>query len=398
MALGQQRRGRRAVAQREGAHQPRTTPELAVAGAGLGELVGGDEHRHRPFDRLDRGVERVGHVRVDAVDPIHMGSRAHPAAVGLVERPRLARTVEAADHHVVHRAAALRGDAAGCELGQRAQHQIGVAHRGLDVARAHRRRAARVEQTAFGDLHRDGRKRPVVHRDARVGHRAHRVVHPRKRHAVDRVERHGALGCGAGVVECERVAVLFEPHAQDDRRFAALVFHHVFVGDHAVGQRAQRRARAAFAVGERLVERGFDGRDAVALDQLEEAALADVVSGDLRAQVSGPRLGGAGIGAQEIDRLVDHAVVAHQHGRDEHRALGEEIARVGRHRTGDRAADVGVVRFVGGVADEPAGVIDGANHRDVVEVRAGQIGIVDDDHLARPQLATVLDEPSEAAP
>ena len=96
-------------------------------------------------------------------------------------------------------------------------------------------------------------------------------------------------------------------------RLAALVLHHVLVLDDAVGQRAQRGARAPFAVVERLVERRFDDVDAVALDQLEKPPLADVVAGDLRAQVTGARFGRARVRAQQIDRLVDDAVVAHQH-------------------------------------------------------------------------------------
>jgi hypothetical protein len=111
----------------------------------------------------------------------------------------------------------------------------------------------------------------------------------------------GIARCGAVpvVVERSRVAALFEPHAQHDRRLAALVFHHVLVLDDAVGQRAQRGARAAFAVVERLVERGFDDLDPVALDQLEEAPLADDVAGDLRAQIAGARLGRARVRAQQ---------------------------------------------------------------------------------------------------
>ena len=121
----------------------------------------------------------------------------------------------------------------------------------------------------------------------------------------------------------------------------------------AVGQRAQRGARAAFAVGERFVERRVDDLDAVALDELQEAPLADVVARDLRAQVAGARFGRARVRAQQVDRLVDDAVAAHERHRRDHGAFGEEVARVGRHRAGHGAADVGVVRFVRRIAHEP---------------------------------------------
>jgi hypothetical protein len=179
------------------------------------------------------------------------------------------------------------------------------------------------------------------------------------------------------------VAALFHTHPQDDRGHAAGVFHDVLVRDDPVRQRRQRRARSPLTVIQRPFKCGFDGLDAVALDHLEEAPLADEIARNLRAQIPGSLLRHPRIGHQQFERLFNDGIVAHQDRGRQDDALGEQVARIRRHRTRDGAADIGVMGLVGRVTHEAAGVEDRPNDRDVVEVRAGQVRIVDDDHLRR---------------
>ena len=130
---GEDRRGHRL----EEAH----APDRAVAAAPLAapplprriaKLL--EQHREAPFQHLGVGEARVGHVRVHATSvPSKPFARARAAADGFV-----ILVAVVAEGEVVHRA--LRG----AHHAERAVERVGDALRGLDIARDHRRRIARV--------------------------------------------------------------------------------------------------------------------------------------------------------------------------------------------------------------------------------------------------------------
>ena len=122
-----------------------------------------------------------------------------------------------------------------------------------------------------------------------------------------------------------------------------------------------------------------DGVAAVALDQLQEAPLAGLHRRDLRAQVAHGAAREPHVLADDVvERLVDDAAVVQLHDRDL-QAFREDV---GAHAA-EHAADVEPVRHAAGEADERALVEDRQRERDVVEMAAGEIGVVGDVDVAR---------------
>ena len=110
----------------------------------------------------------------------------------------------------------------------------------------------------------------------------------------------------------------------------------------------QAGARASLGVVEHLGERRPQRLVADALVELEQAPRARPAGGELGAQVGAALLGTAHLRDQLGDRgLIEHA-------RLDHDALVGERAAVGRHRSGYRAADIGVVRAGGGEREQLA--------------------------------------------
>src|SRR5208282_1344204 len=110
------------------------TRAATAAGAAPDSILG-DPHRVVGLERLDRRVERVGHVSVDA-------GRAGPAACGtraagdrfVVRKMAVAKSVEAADREIRHRARTRRRDTVRRRLGERAKQNVDNSLRGLDVS------------------------------------------------------------------------------------------------------------------------------------------------------------------------------------------------------------------------------------------------------------------------
>ena len=141
---------------------------------------------------------------------------------------------------------------------------------------------------------------------------------------------------------------------------------------------------------------GHDGLDraqhllaAVALDQFEETPLAGFHRRDLRAQIAHGAARQAHVLLDDVDqRLVDLAAVVQFQDRDL-QAFGKNV---GRHAA-ERAADIEPMRHAAGEADQHALVKYRQRQRDVIEVTAGEVGIVGDVDVARPDIlaAEMLD-------
>ncbi len=141
----------------------------------------------------------------------------------------------------------------------------------------------------------------------------------------------------------------------------------------AVGKPAQRGAHPALAVVEH-VGPGGRGRVGAAqhVDQRGEPSDPEPVGAALGLEIAAPLVAGA----RRLDDEGDGVgVEAH---RREPQTLLVDRARVGRHRTGRDAADIGVVRAVGDPADQLAAHRHRGHDRDVVEVGAAGEGIVED--------------------
>ena len=178
------------------------------------------------------------------------------------------------------------GTRSGTTSREGAEHHVGDALARLRAPR-HRRRRPRVDDAALGRGHRDRAIEAAVGRDARIERRLERVVHRGEEREVHHVDVARALRPAAREVERERIAALRD-RDRDGNRLGrdAVVVHRVGEAVHAVGQRGDRGADLALAVGQRLRARRLHGGRAVAVDQLAEPPLAEPVGGDLRPEVA----------------------------------------------------------------------------------------------------------------
>ena len=117
---------------------------------------------------------------------------------------------------------------------------------------------------------------------------------------------------------------------------------------------------------------------AVALDQGEEAALAGANRGELGAEVAERAFRHADVHRDDVDQLPVELARALQLQDRNLQPLGVDVG-------GDalqRAADIEPVRHAAGEPDQLALVVDRQAQRDVVEVAAGDIGVVGDQDVA----------------
>ena len=118
------------------------------------------------------------------------------------ERPS-PRPVVAAKSDIVHRAAARCRNEVRQGLRQGSQHRIDDALRSLDIAGRNRMAAAGVHDARLRQYNLDRAKAAGIERGIAAQQTHHRVVHGRPRDGGDRVDRPGALRCGAREVDEE---------------------------------------------------------------------------------------------------------------------------------------------------------------------------------------------------
>ena len=191
---------------------------------------------------------------------------------------------------------------------------------------------------------------------------------------------------GAGEVDLERVA-------RDGHRAAHGQVARLVRGRRPRARRrrgrcrrgsSRSRARAALGVVEHLRHRALPAaprpwRSASSL----EAPCGEPVGGQLGAQV-GLALARARACApiRSPSSRSSSSPAAREPGRRDHDALLVEARRAGRHAARDLAADVGVVGAGGGEAGRAGRRGRGARRRDVGQVRAAPVGVVQDPDVA----------------
>ncbi len=330
---------------------------LAAAARSAPDRVFDHPERELELQSLDGRVERIAHGHVDGARPVGVRAGALPTADRLVVHDLLV-----AQGQVVH--GALPDRAA-----EGAQHHIRHPGRGLDVAAHDRRGGAGVQERALGGDHFD---RPVGtrgRRNVRIGQDPDGEIACRPGYGEGTVEVAVGLGSAAGEIQLEAVA----PHGgtQHDREIPFPRLEYVLRPVLAVLELPQAGAGAALGVIERFVERPAEGRGAHPGVELLGAQDADPACRQLRPQIRPPLLGAAHHLAQLDDRcLVEHA------GLDHHTLVGQSPA-VGRHRARSWPSDVGVMGAAGGEGDQLALREDRGDDRDVRQVRATAVGIVE---------------------
>ena len=135
-----------------------------------------------------------------------------------------------------------------------------------------------------------------------------------------------------------------------------------------------------------MVHDGLDAADhgiaAVFPDHLEEAALAGLHRRDLGAEIAHRPLRQAHVGLDDRDQLlVRHAFAVDLH--DRHlQAFGEDVGG----GAVERAADVGPVRHAAGERHQLAVMEDRHREGHVVEMAAGDVGVVGEQDVARLEI------------
>ena len=180
---------------------------------------------------------------------------------------------------------------------------------------------------------------------------------------------------------------------EDDRdRFSAeaIVVHRVFEAVRAVRQRGDGRPRQALAVVQQRLPRAPEPGEAEPQRQRAQPLGADPLRGDLGVKVASALVRGPHVAQHERQRLLDeHARAIEPHRRD-HEAFLDQLRGDG-HRSGRDPPDVRLVGPARHEADRPGAPParalrlgeDGRDHRHVGQVRAAEIGVVQDRDVAR---------------
>ena len=274
---------------------------------------------------------------------------------------------------------------------ERLEHRIDDGHR-IGHPPAHRRRPHRADDAPGRHDGLEAAERAVI--DRIVGRRGEALI----RHL-----RAGIAGGDAGIVEAAHLArdlgeidrhlVALDGDTHFDRHLLAdvdaVVVH---IGLRLIDPvRNRARARPRHRLG--MIHDDFDGGQdlvaAIAVDQFEETPLAGFHRRDLRAQIAHGAARQPHVLLDDVDqRFVDLAAIVQFQNRDL-QAFRENIRR----HAAERAADIEPMRHATGKADQCALVEDRQRQGDVVEVAAGEIRIVGDVDIARPNIlaAEMLD-------
>ena len=225
-------------------------------------------------------------MHADRVAPVLIGESAGGAGIGLVVDEVLTATrVDAAEDQAVERAAAGH-DAVRGRRRQRAHQQVAQHVAGGGAVADGRRRPA-IEHAAFGGRDLDGAKISGVRRQCRVGDRLDRVIDRGLRGDERHVAGAAHLRIGAGEIETHRIAADRNRDLQPGQPIAdAVIVEIALVLVDAVGQLPHLGAGAGFRIVEQADDGGFHDRGAEAAEDVLNAADADRIGGDLRAQVA----------------------------------------------------------------------------------------------------------------
>lgn len=132
-----------------------------------------------------------------------------------------------------------------------------------------------------------------------------------------------------------------------------------------------------------VVHRADDGARAVALDRLGEQALAEVEARANRLHVGEEDRPEADVVEDQAPRLRDRLAALDERPRREDEPVLVHVLLRQAEAAGDDAAHVELVGLEVDEGDELVLVEDGPTEEEVVDVRAGAVGIVRDDHVAR---------------
>ncbi len=317
----------------------------------------------------------MGLHRIAAIE-----ARARPAPAA----DRLVILIDVvAEEEIVHRRLGAG------ERPDRAEQRIAHRLRHFRIPRHHRPAGRGAEKGSGRDADLDRGEAPLIERDVGPDQAAEDIEHRGARHRGRGVEITLAiLRPGAGEVDEQTApgAVHIETHREQPP-----VIH--LVAERPIAQPVDHPPHALLGMGHDVAHIGRDQWPAIFGDHRLERLAPPLIGGDLRLDVGdveiGIARGVAGAGEEGAELRLAEAPLRDEEEVVDHHPLLFEALRTGRGRARGEAADIGVVAARGDeIADLlPPFVEDRRNHGDVGEVGAALIGIVERNHIARPQPA-----------
>jgi hypothetical protein len=195
----------------------------------------------------------------------------------------------------------------------------------------------------------------------------------------------------AGHVEGESVALLGHLHPDGER----LVDHAVAVDlrralVHTVGNIGDLGAHLAFGAMAHLGDRLVHHLGAVAIDQCGQPHLAGRQRGGLRLDVADALVGNADVGHDDRQDLLVHLALLPELHRRQAKTFLLDLGGAGGKAARHHAADIRPVACVGEPGEDLALVEERLHEAHIHQMRAAQIGIVDDEDVAWIDLAGIV--------
>ena len=292
----------------------------------------------------------------------------------------------------LRRVHAAEGDVADAALGaghhavrqrgrQRAEEQVAELHGDLPAG-GDGGRVLGVDDGAGAALDVDQPVEAVVHRDVGIDQALEHVDDARVGLRRGGVGGRLALLVAAGEIDGQAAGLDRDRGGQLHRLVGDAVAVHEHLGaERAVGELGEGRARAPLRVAQQLLEILRQRGRPVLGHQRRNALNAEAVGRGLGAEVAGDLARAAEVGADHREDVrVDLAALDEAHAGDDEAFLVDLAGDA--DAAGRAAADIDVMRDVGHVAEQRAVVEDRRDERDVVEVHAALVGIVDEDAVA----------------
>ena len=192
---------------------------------------------------------------------------------------------------------------------------------------------------------------------------------------------------------CEVETELAMAHRDGDRDANVVVGHTVAfqrVAGNAVNvaQLRHARQRTATRVLEQRVARGAQVVGALARSKCDPAVSARRTRRALRREITAPLVGRANVRQHQAHHVLDGNATSLDANRRHDDAFLKQFGRALRHAAGTQTTDVRVVRPHGGEGNDLAIDADGLDHREVRQVRAASVWIVEQEHVARLRRAS----------
>jgi hypothetical protein len=149
-----------------------------------------------------------------------------------------------------------------------------------------------------------------------------------------------------------------------------------------VGHGGDGRPRASLGIVEHRPAGVPEPIDAALRAQLPHPALGEAMHRELRVQVAPALVAHARVGDDQLEHVRVHAGPRRDPRRRDDQALLVQVRRVGRHARGRHAANVRMMRPRRSEADQQAVDVDRRDERDVGQVRAARVRIVQAPDLA----------------